>query len=664
LSSNGTQEFQTFVRNLFVPNSNLLVPFSNTLTVTGFMDMIRSLLLVNGRLNVLGNFTDPNSTIIVNGTMTVGGNALIDSNSTMTVNGLLSVGGSASFTNISLLTINTGGLVTVGNTTSISTGSQATINGQLTSPQVNVNGSSLLTGAGRIVGNVVNSGTVAPGNSPGTLTITGNYTQTAGGNLLMEIASQTAFDRLVVGGTANLGGTLQVLATGFQFAYGQQFQVLQAGSITGQFASMTTSDPSNFRVRFLQNGGTGTVLIAPTSYTLVAETQNQRNVAGALNGFISATSGDRLTISTALDLLSASQFPDAFNAISPAQYENLAATNIEQTNALSQILQQRFNSVRLGGGRGFTNNGINSPLGSDSKTALSPNSNKDDILRPAPDNNWGVWVQGNGLFGEFDNVSNVPNSKFTSGGVIAGVDYQFAHHITLGAFTGYQGVYAEYSNGGAMNVNTVNFGVYATYQDPSGLYVNAIVNGGYSGYQVKRSIEFPGVNRSADSDPTGGLFSTTLDLGYDWKLGDFTITPTVAGQFTYVGITPFEETGAGSLDLDVSNQSAYSLRTSLGARIAYTWRISETISVIPSVSMLWQHEFMQDSRNIGASLDGGSGPSFEYSTAVPGRDSVYAGAGVTIQVSDRWNFNANYNADFGRPDFISNMISGGLNFSF
>jgi len=627
------------------------------------MNVVDSIVSIIGKLNVLNDFTDPNSTINVIGTMTVGGNAFIDTNSTMNVSGLLSVGGSASFTNNSRLTINTGGLVTVGNTTSISTGSQAIINGQLTSPQVNVNGSGLLTGAGRIVGNVVNSGTVAPGNSPGTLTITGNYTQTTG-VLLMEIASQTAFDRLVVGGTANLGGTLQVLATGFSFDYGQQFQVLQAGSITGQFASMTTSDPSNFRVRFLQNGGTGTVLIAPTSYTLVAETQNQRNVAGALNSFIPATSGDRLTVSTALDLLSASQYPDAFNAISPAQYENLAATSIEQTNALSQILQQRLHSVRLGGGRGFTNNGINSPLASDSKTALSPNSNKDDILRPSPDNNWGVWVQGNGLFGEFDNVSNVPGSKFTSGGVMAGVDYQFAHHITLGAFTGYQGVYAEYSNGGAMNVNTVNFGVYATYEDPSGFYVNAIVNGGYSGYQVKRSIEFPGVNRNANSDPTGGLFSTTLDLGYDWKLGDFTITPTVAGQFTYVGVAPFEETGAGALDLDVSNQSAYSLRSSLGARIAYTWKLSETISIIPSVSMLWQHEFMQNSRNIGASLDGGAGPSFEYSTTVPGRDSVYGGAGITIQVSDRWNFNANYNADFGRPDFISNMISGGLNFSF
>ncbi len=80
--------------------------------------------------------------------------------------------------------------------------------------------------------------------------------------------------------------------------------------------------------------------------------------------------------------------------------------------------------------------------------------------------------------------------------------------------------------------------------------------------------------------------------------------------------------------------------------------------------MFWQHEFLQNSRNIGAALDGGSGPSFEYATTVPARDAVYAGAGFTVQIGDRVNFNAFYNADFARQDFSSNMISDGLNISF
>ena len=41
---------------------------------------------------------------------------------------------------------------------------------------------------GTVGGNLVNNGTVSPGDSPGTLTVNGNYTQNASGNLIIEIA--------------------------------------------------------------------------------------------------------------------------------------------------------------------------------------------------------------------------------------------------------------------------------------------------------------------------------------------------------------------------------------------------------------------------------------------------------------------------------------------
>src|SRR5690606_26700644 len=66
-----------------------------------------------------------------------------------------------------------------------------------------------LRGSGIIAGNLVNHGTLKPGNSPGTLTVLGNYTQT--GTLELEIASTKEYDRLIVGGHAGLGGTLAVV---------------------------------------------------------------------------------------------------------------------------------------------------------------------------------------------------------------------------------------------------------------------------------------------------------------------------------------------------------------------------------------------------------------------------------------------------------------------
>jgi T5SS/PEP-CTERM-associated repeat protein len=101
-----------------------------------------------------------------------------------------------------------------------------------------------LAGAGRVVGNVeLAGGRLAPGTSPGTLTIEGNYAQTAG-VLEIEIAGPNPgaeHDLLNVTGAAALGGALSI---SFIEAYapkaGQRFTVLSAaGGTAGNFRSVT-----------------------------------------------------------------------------------------------------------------------------------------------------------------------------------------------------------------------------------------------------------------------------------------------------------------------------------------------------------------------------------------------------------------------------------------
>ena len=96
-----------------------------------------------------------------------------------------------------------------------------------------------LGGIGTVNGTVQNTGgTVAPGNSPGTLTINGNYTQSGTGLLSEEIDGPAAgqFDQLIVTGTATLGGTLLIGSTnGYQPPAGQPFDVVTAGALAGPF---------------------------------------------------------------------------------------------------------------------------------------------------------------------------------------------------------------------------------------------------------------------------------------------------------------------------------------------------------------------------------------------------------------------------------------------
>jgi fibronectin-binding autotransporter adhesin len=101
-----------------------------------------------------------------------------------------------------------------------------------------------LKGTGTLGGSLDNSGgTLAPGASPGTLTISGNYTQDAGGTLAEEITGKTPgtqFDQLIVDGGLSLDGTLAIDWHTFTPADSDTFKIITgASSRTGNFATVT-----------------------------------------------------------------------------------------------------------------------------------------------------------------------------------------------------------------------------------------------------------------------------------------------------------------------------------------------------------------------------------------------------------------------------------------
>jgi hypothetical protein len=115
----------------------------------------------------------------------------------------------------------------------------------LTAPGVQIDLEGRLNGSGTVLGNVNNLGTVAPGNSPGILTISGDYTQEAGGRLLLDIAGLVLgneHDQLAVTGNAVLGGTIVFsFIEGFAPLLGQTFNLLQVGGAFSGTPSFTYS---------------------------------------------------------------------------------------------------------------------------------------------------------------------------------------------------------------------------------------------------------------------------------------------------------------------------------------------------------------------------------------------------------------------------------------
>ena len=158
---------------------------------------------------------------------------------------------------------------------------------------VTINPNAVLNGDGTITGNVtLNGGMIAPGNSPGTLTIDGDYTQ-VDGNLVIEIGGTAAgeFDVLNVLGTASFdpGTTINLdFVSGFAPSTGDVFDFLLTGALAGDMSLV------NFSILGLEPGfqfDTGFTSAGVFSMTALNTGVSSVPVPAAVWLFVSGLSG-------------------------------------------------------------------------------------------------------------------------------------------------------------------------------------------------------------------------------------------------------------------------------------------------------------------------------------------------------------------------------------
>ena len=125
------------------------------------------------------------------------------------------------------------GTLTVNGTYTLESGASAGVGGSLTATAVNVEAGASLGGGGTVASSVTNNGNVAPS---GTLSVTGNYTQTSSASLTELFGSGA----LHVNSNATLSGALKVTVNPKHPPQsGATYTALTAGSINGSFTSHT-----------------------------------------------------------------------------------------------------------------------------------------------------------------------------------------------------------------------------------------------------------------------------------------------------------------------------------------------------------------------------------------------------------------------------------------
>jgi hypothetical protein len=258
----------------FTNQGTLRAEATRTLTVTDGLSNFSAGTLTGGTYDVIGtmrlvgaNITTNAAKIILDGV----GSQLLSVASPGTTNALAGFATNAAagdftikngrnftregdFTNAGMMTIGALSTFTVDGLPAndyIQTGGSTRVDGTLIATDDVLINAGLLFGTGTIQADeVVLAGMLAPGTSPGTLTITGKYLQQAAGTLNVEIGgllAGTQFDVVNISGMATLDGVLDIdLFGGFMPTLGQTFQIMTFGSRFGTSTFTTIINPAGF----------------------------------------------------------------------------------------------------------------------------------------------------------------------------------------------------------------------------------------------------------------------------------------------------------------------------------------------------------------------------------------------------------------------------------
>lgn len=525
-------------------------------------------------------------------------------------------------------------------------GGRLEVDGTLAGMSLNIMGGRLLgTGIVATWGQVANSGgIVMPGHSGqvGQLTVIGDYIQGPNGTLQININSSGA-SQLQVGGNAALDGALKpVLVGGFAPAPGATYTVLNASSVTGQFAAQSFfATPTLFFVPAYS--GTNVTITAGHDFLnpgLVADlTLNQKAVATTLNSIsqnINNLRTDFATLLSGVDILPDNQsVAGALQTLQPLGHDiflNMAVNNMTLT---SSLLQQR-----LAGLHGICN------LQATARNYTAPSG-------------LNVMLSGNAYGGHAEEGLHSKNYNLNGQAGALSVDYPINPEVNVGFMGQWNQANADLNFGSSVDEHGFVIGPYAMYHN-NNLYASALAGYGRNDYQLERVINFDGVNRVAKASPAANEFLAYAGAGYDfsynkqWQYG-----PNASLQWVNMDIDRYTEHGANALDLNVAGKNVTSLRSSIGVHTAYRTFWND-FCFSPMLSANYVHEFINGPGAMTFSFVHAPNTLTTLSLPDPNRNFFLFDAGVGISGSKKWDINLGYLAQVGSHNVINAVVAKGV----
>ncbi len=536
------------------------------------------------------------------------------------------------------------------------------VNSQVTS-DVTVNADGTLGGAGTITGQLLVNGTLAPGNSIGTITVDGDATFSAGSTTQIEIndggnTPGVHNDLIDVDGDATInGGAVEVQAEAGDYTDGTVYTFLTADSVTGTFDSIT-DNLAFFDAALIHNlDNVQFELAANTSdFATVGETFNQTSVGS----FIDANSAgvppaELQSVIDEMRPMTNQQVQNSLDQMSGAIYGSLPTANLQHSSFYLSQLSDRLRAQMVPAQACYRTH-VQTLHG----VALTEPESWGSICNPSETT---AWVSGYGLGGRGQSDGNADGFRYGLGGTQIAVQRNLDSQHSLGGWgnLAWSNVRGEQLNESA-DLENYHFGSYLTGFDGRNYYL--LLGGlGYDHGEVQRQVQIGQEGGNPQGRYDGWQANAYLERGLSLFHQGWNIQPYAALQYLYLRQGGFQETGGGVFDLSVAGIDAHSLRSVLGGRFSTTRRTFRGLALTPEFRAAWLHEFLDTRQTVQASFADLGGDGFAARGVDLGRDWVNLGGGLNLAGGPGARLFAGYDLQFNEHQAF-HVGSGGVEFTW
>jgi len=436
-------------------------------------------------------------------------------------------------------TVTLTGAQTQGNT--MVNGGGLDVNGTLTSP-VTVGPGGTLSGTGSITGAVVVNGSIEPGGAPGTLTVTGNYTQGTGSTFVGDLSGATS-DHLTVIGTTTIqpGATFTADILPGVYAPTTVYTLISAtGGVGGSFSATLVTSPF-FSAQLLYPPGLVQLSLTILPFSDVIAGGNAGSVAKCFNPGTFDSSADFLSIAQSMLFLPVEQVVDDLEKMQPSQLKGLVLAQENNCISVRTAVQERAGDLYY----------------------------TDCNLQSAELYRWSIWSNFHGDFADEHNSEGNPGFRARSGTATVGTDVRFAKDAVLGAAGAYSTTDLQWNlKRGHGSIDSFYAGPYMSWFGKNG-YLNLSGLATWNVYDAVRNIDLSFLSRKARSTHHGFGFLAHTDMGAMFRPAqNVTLGPLASFDYVFLHENGFSEGGAESLNNVVSSAHNDLLRFEGGVQIA------------------------------------------------------------------------------------------------